>query len=536
MLIRYKRVLNIFLIICLLSSMICFNTVDVYAAKNARGGIAPGGNFTGWTDAQLTTFLNDFDTTNATYIRVDLAWSVIQSSNSSTWNWTNYDRVINAIVAKGFKVIALPTYAPAWANGGYADDKYPPTSSHATDWYNFVKACADRYIPKGVDAWELWNEPNITAFWKPTANVANYTNIVLKQGSNAIRTSASVQGKTVTIITAGLSPAATNGSDISPVDFVTGIYANGGKTYFDAVGHHPYCFPSSPNVTEAWSAFQQTININQVMVNNGDGSKKIWGTEVGYHTGSSGDGVTQALQAQYLTEAYTRWNSWSFTGPLIWYSYQDTGTNPNDREQNFGMKTYSGTYKPAWQSYKNAMATTTTVFSSGLESGQTLPTWSDSVDYKLNVSGYLTGGNPECSIRTGEQYHSGSASLMFSGNDGSATSSYCVYKVFDVNIPISSGTKLSYWFLPQQENGRHVIVDMVCTDGTNLRDQASVDQNNIRFHPSIARGTIGAWNQVVVNAGQWLNGKTIDKIVVGYDQGPATGQYRGYIDDIYIYN
>src|SRR6218665_2872173 len=102
---------------------------------------------------------------------MDLPWSVIQPT-STTWNFTPFDNVIDAAVARGFKVLVIPTYCPAWANGGYADDKYPPTAAYATSWYNFVKACADRYIPKGVDAWEMWNEPNITAFWKPTCNVA----------------------------------------------------------------------------------------------------------------------------------------------------------------------------------------------------------------------------------------------------------------------------------------------------------------------------------------------------------------------------
>jgi hypothetical protein len=79
-------------------------------------------------------------------------------------------------------------------------------------------------------------------------------------------------------------------------------------------------------------------------------------------------------------------------------------------------------------------------------------------------------------------------------------------------------------------------VDFVCTDGTTLRDSGAVDQNGISMHPGNSRGTVNLWNQVQCNVGQWLNGKTIDRILVGYDLGPSTGQFHGYIDDIQINN
>lgn len=175
-----------------------------------------------------------------------------------------------------------------------------------------------------------------------------------------------------------------------------------------------------------------------------------------------------------------------------------------------------------------------TLFSTGLESGQTSPTWSDTIEYSTNVSGYLPGINPECGIRNNETAHTGSSALMFSGTDNSAATSYCYYKVFDVNIPIASSTKLSYWSYPQNENARYVAVDFICTDGTTLRDSGATTTSGVSIHPAVAKGAINTWNQIQCNVGQWLNGKTIDRILVAYDQGPATGQYRGYIDDIAI--
>lgn len=178
------------------------------------------------------------------------------------------------------------------------------------------------------------------------------------------------------------------------------------------------------------------------------------------------------------------------------------------------------------------------LFQTGLEPGDTQPTWSDTLDGMLNVTPYTGASIPECSIRQ-ETAHAGVKALMYSGHDNSATSSYCKYKVFDVNIPITSNTKMSFWIYPQQDMGRYVSIDYVNTDGTTLRDSGATDYNGYSMHPNGGHGgniPLNAWTQIKCNIGQWLNGKTIDRIQVNYDRQANTGDYRGFIDDIIITN
>lgn len=161
---------------------------------------------------------------------------------------------------------------------------------------------------------------------------------------------------------------------------------------------------------------------------------------------------------------------------------------------------------------------------------------SNTIAYKAYVSGYSTGIEPECSIRTNEISHSGTSALMFSGTDNYQYQSYCYYNVFDdVNIKVTDKTVLSYWLYPQNQNARFVGVDLLFTDGTNLREYPNVvDQNGNGMHPCAGRGTVNRWNYVKCNLGQYLNGKTIKRIMVAYDQPDNIGQYRGYIDDLVI--
>jgi hypothetical protein len=72
------------------------------------------------------------------------------------------------------------------------------------------------------------------------------------------------------------------------------------------------------------------------------------------------------------------------------------------------------------------------------------------------------------------------------------------------------------------------------TDGTTLRDIGATDQNGTSMHPGAGHGTVNTWQRILCNIGTWLNGKTIDRIMVAYDHGADTGTFKTYIDDIVI--
>ena len=197
---------------------------------------------------------------------------------------------------------------------------------------------------------------------------------------------------------------------------------------------------------------------------------------------------------------------------------------------------------------------TSTSFSSGFESGNPAPTWTDSVDTTgggvNNVVGICCGATgPETSPRTGETSHAGTTSLMYSGSAG-GSNPHAYTKVFDLSgspLAIGTGKTLSYWIYPQSNatttwvaagstNSTCVAVDLVFGDGSTLRDSGAVDQNGNLAHPAHQCGhlTLDTWNHVTVNLGTNNSNKQVNRILVGYDQPGGSGGYRGYIDDISI--
>lgn len=194
-------------------------------------------------------------------------------------------------------------------------------------------------------------------------------------------------------------------------------------------------------------------------------------------------------------------------------------------------------------------------FSSGFESSDPAPTWTNTVDTTggglSNVTGICCGlTGPELGIRTGENAHTGSGALMYSGSGQGGTAVYAYLKVYDLSgSPLAIGTSktLSYWIYPQSNatstwvpagsnNSTCVAIDMIFTDGSTLRDSGAVDQNGNRLHPANQCGhlTLDAWNHVTVNLATNNANKQINRILVGYDHPNSTGGYRGYLDDLTI--
>src|SRR5436305_1273119 len=206
------------------------------------GGVAAGGWMLLWeSDSALARDLDTIASSGATWVRFDFDWASAEPTRGG-YNWAPIDRVVAAVSSRGMNVLATAAYTPAWARPANTSDKYPP--SGLSTYADFAGAAAARYGPRGVHAWEIWNEPNMSMFWMPKPSASAYTSM-LTLASTAIHT----QDPAATVITAGLAPAgaAGDGSTVAPRAYLTAIYNAGGRGSLDAVGIHPYDLPYAPS-------------------------------------------------------------------------------------------------------------------------------------------------------------------------------------------------------------------------------------------------------------------------------------------------
>ncbi|MGW5748409.1 GH92 family glycosyl hydrolase [Amycolatopsis sp. NPDC003861] len=117
-------------------------------------------------------------------------------------------------------------------------------------------------------------------------------------------------------------------------------------------------------------------------------------------------------------------------------------------------------------------------------------------------------------------------------------------KVFDVDVPVVPSTELSYKVQPQFITGdlkyqsTNVAIDLVFTDGTRLRDLGATDQYGFPLTPE-GQGKskvlyTNQWNLVRSAIGTVAKGKTIDRILVGFDNPDGPGSLQGWLDDVKI--
>ncbi len=297
-----------------------------------------------WTIQQL----NLMQQAHVQRTRADVNWDAIETSKG-VYNSTylaNLDAVVNESFNRGIKPVLIVLRCPAWANGGQAAT-VPPTNDQ--DYANFLTFLMNRYGSK-VGDYEIWNEPDGSWAWT-NPDPTRYTALL-----KTAYTAAKALNPSVNILGGSLSGFYTN-----PQNFLTGMYAAGAKNYFDTLSAHAYGDPPQHDnlapeaMFDSWAAA-----ILPIMQANGDGAKRVWLTEHGYNTSTTG--VSESTQADYLTRAYAKAKTVSNIDNLFYYEWMNSagGTSATDPAQNYGMVRVDDTLKPAYTAYQNSAASPTT--------------------------------------------------------------------------------------------------------------------------------------------------------------------------------
>jgi hypothetical protein len=234
-----------------------------------------------------------------------------------------------------------------------------------------MQAIASRYRGK-VQAYEVWNEENLSRE-TGVGNVdpANYLPI-LKAGSNGARTG----DPSALILLGAPSPTGANipGQSIDDVQYLNLLYGlNGGeaKQYYDAVSAHPSGFSNPPDCTPqtpqcslsgAWNndpsffAFARVAQYRDVMMRNGESSKKIWFTEFGYCSSTTPPVgyeyckyLTAQNQADFLVQAFTKARSLDYVGGMVvWNLNFQMAVANTDEKWGFAVLRDDWTPRPAY--------------------------------------------------------------------------------------------------------------------------------------------------------------------------------------------
>ncbi len=264
---------------------------------------------------------------NFSHIKQVFAWENIEPARGR-WIWYRADQIVERAEQAGVKIVARLSDAPAWAHPDLVGEKdvdytdAPPTDLE--DFGNYCATLSARYKGR-IDAYQIWNEPNLSREWGNARPVASAYVDLLATCSQAIR----ANDPDAILISAGLAPTG-NDDDLARRDdlYLQDLYDAGFRQWVDVVGVHAPGFSMvdySPDQAERdgrgrWATFRRVEDLRKIMIANQDAQTQMAILEMGWtlappeHRDYAWFAVTEEEQAQNLLEAYTfaaeHWRPW----------------------------------------------------------------------------------------------------------------------------------------------------------------------------------------------------------------------------------
>ena len=256
------------------------------------------------------------------------------------WTWVEQkkgERVVGAALAKlerlvidAKKVGADPLLVLAYGNTFYTPKGFPITPESQDAFAMYAQSIAQHF--KGVvRRYEVWNEWNIGLGTSPRSrgDPGIYAQLLSKvyPALKAVDPNIVVLGGSV----AGLDEK-----------WVNQFIQAGAASMMDGLAIHPYVSPDLPE-----KAIAGLDSIEEKLSRSVGGREiPIYATEIGWSNQESSAGVTPNLAADYLVRLYLLGATRSFIKGIWWYELWNGGSDPRNKEHNFGLYNMDRSPKP----------------------------------------------------------------------------------------------------------------------------------------------------------------------------------------------
>ena len=218
------------------------------------------------------------------YYRTPIIWQYVEGTRGAI-DFSLYDPLMRLMAIHHVKWLPILLGAPSFDSlapkHGALPGYYAP--HNAADFARFASAAVRRYGPRGtfwqqdpgipkdpITAWQIWNEPNLPAYWRPRPSAAAYTRM-LRSVAKAIRRA----DRGAEIVTAGL---AFSSLGVPVPTYYSEMFRDGARGSFNTLGLNLY----APTVK---LAIARAREIRALMNDHRDGRAGIWISEFGWSSG-----------------------------------------------------------------------------------------------------------------------------------------------------------------------------------------------------------------------------------------------------------
>jgi len=275
-------------------------------------------------------------------VRTEFSWKSIEGQTKGTYDRSRIVEERSKIAAAGLRAWTVldygnPLYDPDPSQNPAPNGLSPKSEASRTAFANYAKLVVDAVGSNGL-GFEIWNEPNGPAFWKPTPNPADY-------------------GALCTSTAAAVKPTLADGQRVTTAGFANSwaLYAYWataaeGGCLADQTSQKPTDFAFHPYRTtpETWPA--QLKQWRHVL----PAGTRIYDTEWGYtstkphHQGTVDGHSEENRHQQAISLARRAIVSLAVGLPMTsFYDLRDDGQDAMNPEHNFGLLGQDFTPKPS---------------------------------------------------------------------------------------------------------------------------------------------------------------------------------------------
>ncbi|MBI4435821.1 MAG: hypothetical protein HY590_00180 [Candidatus Omnitrophica bacterium] len=238
-------------------------------------------------------------------------------------DWKALDEAVHAANAQGLQIMGMFLGAPP-RTGDFSTEKSRKAFAR------YTAEVAQRY--PSITHWEIWNEPDTIAFWGDRDWKRYFA--LLKEVHRSLKE----VSPSCTVLNGGLV--------VGNYWYLGELYRAGAKGVMDIVAIHPYADAPESGKRSLAGRIQAARSI----LAKHDPGRKLWLTEIGWHTSTSGASLRE--QASLLVRTMAVALSYPEVKKIFWFTFENFGEDLASGVQNSGLVFRDLSPKPSLIAYR----------------------------------------------------------------------------------------------------------------------------------------------------------------------------------------
>ncbi|MBH2033184.1 MAG: cellulase family glycosylhydrolase [Pseudomonadales bacterium] len=298
-------------------------------------------HFLWFTPEQYKQQMQRFHALGLEWVRVDLHWDRHEPSEGR-YRLGELDEVVESLKQEQLKsvfyLVGSAPHATSAPSGSPTPDQFPPKQAQV--FAERMAMLARRY--PSIDAWQVWNEPNLPSFWRPHEDAEAYGRL-LQQSTQALRQ----VDPNKPVVMGGM--AYYSQMPVKGGLMLESLGKLGVQQLGTIIAYHPYSQTPETDEPGKRDFILRSQQLNQML--RGVQVPAIWATEWGWSSYAGPIELQELIgeqgQADYVLRRLALMSALDYD-KLFLFALSDLDSRASARDQHYGLLDLQGKPKPVY--------------------------------------------------------------------------------------------------------------------------------------------------------------------------------------------